>query len=592
MEKREAPQMVYKNGRPQGYRVGIGIGGAYGICPFCGGTYEQEDIDNGTVNFEHVFSRFGVKKAIDEDQVFSKIESEFMVAVHKSCNDIGCKDIEKKVSRIIDNFNGNRVQLTKQDAKFLINYCIKISIFLRYLFLWNEIDGKLCYNNEKINTEEDSDLVHGLNSYKNFDVRIRHVDSSAGLYWGLNKVANAGKYCFTIVIRDIEISYFYDAYGYKYEDDNAIFIDTVYNHLLLLLGNEYKNSFLIKKVALRKSVPWALEKTYSSYRMYDHSIKTLSSVYDSMFGLSQNYFIRQKKLSTMPEDKLQKKLKSKKTKDMIAPLDRNIIFCRENQFYFVDNEGILQNLSELPSETEISEICFRKYNITNLPNISELKILKDFVIQDCGLRSLKNSPMHVQGHLSVRNNKLTTLEGGPKYVGSGFYCDYNKLTSLYGSPKDIKGSFICAFNQLSSLRSSTLKNVGKVFDCSNNKLTSLEGAPEEVGEFFNCCHNMLKSFNCSSTKIKGSLYLDAKYLESLDGLPQAKRYIVVDCDEEFDNAKEFISWFKKYKKERNNGNYTKKAQTSQLLIGEKIVRELSEMQNTKNKPKPDDSHGM
>ena len=65
MENREAPQMVYKIGRPQGYRVGIGIGGAYGVCPFCGKAYTEEDMkDSEIINFEHVYPRFAIKDAI------------------------------------------------------------------------------------------------------------------------------------------------------------------------------------------------------------------------------------------------------------------------------------------------------------------------------------------------------------------------------------------------------------------------------------------------------------------------------------------------------------------------------------------------
>ena len=70
MEKRQAPQMYKKynsNGIlvQHGYRVGIGINGAYGICPFCGKAYTEEDIENPEIiNFEHVYPRFAIKNAL------------------------------------------------------------------------------------------------------------------------------------------------------------------------------------------------------------------------------------------------------------------------------------------------------------------------------------------------------------------------------------------------------------------------------------------------------------------------------------------------------------------------------------------------
>ena len=100
--KKQKPELYCdENGNPKGYRVGIS-NGVYGTCPFCGKSYTEEDVTNGDVNFEHIFSRFAVKKATGEKKVFSRIESEFMVAVHKDCNDKGSKELEKQISRIIE----------------------------------------------------------------------------------------------------------------------------------------------------------------------------------------------------------------------------------------------------------------------------------------------------------------------------------------------------------------------------------------------------------------------------------------------------------------------------------------------------------
>ena len=565
------PELYYdEKGHPKGYRVGVSDE-VYGICPFCGKAYTEEDIkDPEIINFEHIFSRFGAKRALNEKKVFSKIESEFMVAVHKSCNDKGCIELEKQISRIIDNFNKYGVQLTKLDAEFLINYCIKISVFLRYLFLWNETENTLCYDNKE--TAE---------FYKHFDVRIRHVNSSAGIYWGLSKVANVGKYCFTIIINDIEISYFYDTFGYKYEDDNAIFIKPFPNNILLLLGNEYGTRILMKKHTLRKSIPWKLEKTRELRKIYENNIESLSSSYDDMFGLPKNYFIRQKKLSKMTTEQLDRKIRE--TEKGKSAEDKEIVFYHNGQFYFINNDGVLQNLSDLPNNTEIPSICFRKYNITQLPRLSHLKITGDFVILDSNLTTLKGSPRYVDGAVSVRNNKLSTLKQGPKYVGKGYYCDYNELVNLEGAPEKVKESFICYYNKLTSLKGSPGK-IGGVFDCCNNKLTSLADAPKEVGGMFLCYDNELKSFDCKNTKINGSLYFDAKHLESLNGLPKAKRYIIIDCDEEFDTADQLRTWFTKYKESRNGAKFYS-AQKKIKMLQKAIIKATDGI-------KPNDSHEM
>lgn len=540
--KKQKPELYCdENGNPKGYRVGIS-NGVYGTCPFCGKSYTEEDVTNGDVNFEHIFSRFAVKKATDEKKVFSRIESEFMVAVHKDCNDKGSKELEKQISRIIDNFGKPHVHLMRDDVISLLNYCIKISIFLRYLFLWEDNTEPFCYDNEKLSATGASDILPGLNFYKNFDLRLRNVDASAGLYWGLNEPQEMAKYCFTVVLNNIEISFFPMDFEYKYAyGNNALLITTLGNRLGWFRGDAWEvpdYASLIDK----RGIPWTLEKSYPLGRMYNNHIEALSDLDDDMYGLSQNYFIRQRKLSRMS----QKRFEESKILD---PMDKGIVFCRNDQIYFVNDDGLIQNITDLPDNTEIPAVCFRKHNISHLPDMSKLRITGNFVISESNMGSLKGIPKFIQGHVLVRNNKLTSLQDGPTYVGKSFYCDFNELTSLKGAPNKINGTFSCEHNRLSTLIGGP-EEVSENFICDHNQLTSLEGAPQKISGFFMCSGNKLKTLNGAPKTVGSFFSFDAADLESLEELPKAPTYIVADSYKSFHTAEELQTWFREYKKEQ------------------------------------------
>lgn len=561
--KNKKPELYRdEKGNPRGYRVGSS-NDVYGICPFCGKSYAEEDIKNGNVNFEHVFSRFAAKKAIGEKKVFSKIESEFMVAVHKDCNDRCSNELEKHISRIVNNFNKPNVSLTQQDALILFNYCIKTSVFLRYLFLWDEMTHNICYDDEKVGAEQKNEQDSETRFYKSFDVRLKYVDASSGLYWGLRRYA-MGKYCFSIVFECLEISFFVDALSYKYEAKEAIFVSFIANRPFLLSGIEYEAPNLLQyQPWKRQRLPWVLAKYPfgAAWRMYDNHILTLSGPYDDSYGMSKNYFVRQKKLSEMSDLKFVELLTSKKGIDQ---LDKNIVFYRNGTFYFIDNVASLQNLSDLPQCTEIPAICFKNNDIPHLPkNMSDLVVMGDFVVHMCRLQSLANCPKFIRGKIFICGNNLISLEGAPN-TAADFYCDFNKLTTLKGAPQTVNGNFSCEHNELSSLISAPTEVRG-IFTCRNNQLTSLEGAPRKVEGFFDCSANKLRSFNCGNTMIDGTFYFDAEHLESLDGLPKARKYFVADVQKEFGSPYELRVWFMGYKKEQK---------TKGLRNGVKIVGAL------------------
>jgi hypothetical protein len=552
--KNKKPELYFdEKGNKKGYRVGISDG-TYGTCPFCGKTYTEEDVKNGAVNFEHIFPRFAVKKAIDEQKVFSRIESEFMVAVHKDCNDRCSKELEKQISRIVNNFNKPHVHLMQDDVIALFNFCIKVNIFLRYLFMWDD-EKKLCgYDKEKIYAQDEQNKLHGLKFYKNFELKITNVESSAGLFWEQeSKKGKNAKYSFTIVINNIEISFFDTDIEREYrqgvDEGGSILIKPDTNRFKWTyrapdtLWKELTHYTLVNK----KGIPWTLEKSVSFTRKffdaYEHHVEALSSFTDNWFGLPKNYFIRQRKFSRMSQKRFEEK-------ETFGSMDKGIIFCRNGQFYMVGDSGVVQNISNLPKDTPIPTVCFKDENIPNLPNISQTKVYGNFVLMYVNLTSLEGAPQSVQGNIWLQGNKLTSLQGCPEYCGKDFDCSSNNITSLKGVPKKIYGNFHCVNNKLTDLVGAPEEVAGE-FSCSFNPLTTLKGLPHKIGGNLVVYVSTLKYFDCAQTEIDGTFFFDIaniESLESLDGLPKASCYFF--RNRTFSTADEFKAWFKEYKKEQ------------------------------------------
>ena len=98
-------------------------------------------------------------------------------------------------------------------------------------------------------------------------------------------------------------------------------------------------------------------------------------------------------------------------------------------------------------------IDFSDQQLTELPDLSDVKVLGDFSCRDNYLQTLKGAPKYVGRHFSCYYNKLQTLEGAPEYVGGDFLCYGNKLQTLEGAPERVGGDFYCYYNtQLISLK--------------------------------------------------------------------------------------------------------------------------------------------
>ena len=98
--------------------------------------------------------------------------------------------------------------------------------------------------------------------------------------------------------------------------------------------------------------------------------------------------------------------------------------------------------------------------LTELPDLSDVKVLGSFRCENNQLQNLKGAPKYVSGGFSCYRNKLLTLEGAPEYVGDWFFCHENQLQTLEGAPKYVGGFFSCD---------------------NNSQLTSLKGVPKFIG---------------------------------------------------------------------------------------------------------------
>ncbi len=129
--------------------------------------------------------------------------------------------------------------------------------------------------------------------------------------------------------------------------------------------------------------------------------------------------------------------------------------------------------------------------LTELPDLSDVKVLGSFLCY---------------------NNQLQTLEGAPKYVGRSFSCNSNpQLTNLEGAPEYVGGSFDCGYNYLQTLEGAP-KYVGEGFECEqNSQLTTLKGLPRFIGGNLCWC----------STKVTMEDFYENLLLSDVKGNPMA-----------------------------------------------------------------------
>ena len=136
-------------------------------------------------------------------------------------------------------------------------------------------------------------------------------------------------------------------------------------------------------------------------------------------------------------------------------------------------------------------IDFSDQQLTELPDLSDVKVFGVFLCYDNQLQTLEGAPKYVGGRFSCGRNKLQTLEGAPKYVGRNFDCSSNQLQTLEGAPERVGGDFSCE---------------------QNSQLTTLKGLPRFIGGNLCWC----------STKVTMEDFYENLLLSDVKGNPMAQ----------------------------------------------------------------------
>jgi len=108
---------------------------------------------------------------------------------------------------------------------------------------------------------------------------------------------------------------------------------------------------------------------------------------------------------------------------------------------FKDPNTIYNHITVENGEKVIKgNVDFFRLNLTELPDLSDVKVLGRFNCVLNQLQTLEGAPKYVGDYFSCSNNQLLTLKGAPEYVVGDFYCCYNpQLTTLKSLPKYIGG---------------------------------------------------------------------------------------------------------------------------------------------------------
>lgn len=208
-----------------------------------------------------------------------------------------------------------------------------------------------------------------------------------------------------------------------------------------------------------------------------HCIGTGGYDADVLTGAVQIYSLRDK--NGMPHVTFEVKngcVKQCKGKGNKAPILKYIPYIQEfvNANHF-EIEGDIKHMGLIKQDG-------RYYNIWDLPQGFVVKC--DIDLSEMGLTQLPNlSDVRVKGDFICNGNVLQNLQGAPKYVEGHFDCHQNTLTTLEGAPQIVLGSFICCCNRLATLNGAP-SYVGGVFDCEFNQLENVNGKPSFIGSHF------------------------------------------------------------------------------------------------------------
>lgn len=122
------------------------------------------------------------------------------------------------------------------------------------------------------------------------------------------------------------------------------------------------------------------------------------------------------------------------------------------------------------------------------------KVTGDFIINHCGLKSLKNMPSIVQGTFDCSENDIKNLVGGPLTVMRNYFCSHSGLITLEGVPEYIYGDLDISENLLTNFKWAP-KSVSKLINAQKNNITDLNGIPYTNNDYINLNFNPIKKLN-------------------------------------------------------------------------------------------------
>jgi len=108
------------------------------------------------------------------------------------------------------------------------------------------------------------------------------------------------------------------------------------------------------------------------------------------------------------------------------------------------------------------EIFLFDLGLTDLPDLSDVKLVGSFFCSRNSLTSLSGSPHTVTGEFFCYDNQLDSLRGAPKKIGGDFLCESNPLTSLDGIPKKIDGDFVMGAEHVLTFTEKYIRSLSKI----------------------------------------------------------------------------------------------------------------------------------
>ena len=529
-----------------GYRVGVGwYGKTFGICPFTGKSYTEEDIKSGKVNFEHILPNWLCDRAYNNGKP-SALESNIRIGVYKDAN---LKDsaTENNLKYVVDKIAKLQGALTIGDVKLLLDYGTKTKVFLNYYFNEQYFGGSN-YNEDVFLYEDTDKYINVIDSVATPQrklprrMTILRVNAPVGV-WGY---MDGKSMLFFVSFGGVVIMY----------DDNPVQSNFLEHELQFIqleddcvyLANQsaerilYDGPFVDEKILLTPKDPnnskswdkktavdqkrlqkdldvWAIfpfiaKKKFGPWKIGKPDFNLLITEEQLMrpWGDLNNKFF-----SNLSDSRNSSAAGDKKVE--VGP-DYSVGWYEGELCVSLDKKRI-NLLDFIKNKKEIQALHMTAVGLTKLPDMHNIRVLGDFSCAYNNLENLDNSPARVDGLFNCRNCHLVSLSHAPAYVGGDFRCWDNNLENLDGGPKYVGGYFEVHDNKLTTLRNGP-EYVGAAYLCYNNKLVNLDGAPRIIRSDFICSDNRLETLNGAPDTVDGDFECRNNKLKNLTGARNMK----------------------------------------------------------------------